>query len=97
MPHAAYWNAAICCPWPGCGYRIALVDFQLELGGNPTFYAQVMLKWGRQSGYGLIGRCPGCQQHVLFTATDKQAVNDPNSLGLPMLPDDWHQHAFIAG
>jgi hypothetical protein len=95
MPHAAYLNARIWCPWPGCGFRIELIDFQLELQGNPAFYAQVMMEWGRLPGYGLIGRCPGCRQHVLYSAREKQPIDDPSTAGLPVLPDDWHLNAVI--
>jgi hypothetical protein len=96
MPHAGYLGQSLFCPWPGCGYRIELIDFQLELKGNPTFYAQVMLEWGRRPDYGLVGRCPGCRQYVRFGATDKQPIPDPNATGLPVLPDDWHLNAFLA-
>jgi hypothetical protein len=65
-----------------------MIDFQLELKGNQAFYAQVMTHWGRLSGYGLIGRCPGCQRYVLFGVNDKQTVDDPGRTGLPMLADD---------
>ncbi len=94
MPHAAYRNANVWCPWPGCGYRIELIDFQLELGGNPPFYSQVMINWGLP-GYGLIGQCPGCRQYVLFRPSDKQPFDNPNMSTLPLLPDDWPQHAFV--
>lgn len=96
MPHAVYLGVSILCPWPGCGHRIELIDFQLELKGAPTFYAQVMLDWGRRPGYGLVGRCPGCQQYVVFGVSDKHRIDDPGAAGLPMLPNDWHLHAFIA-
>ena len=55
-----------------------------------------MKEWGVRSGYGLIGRCPGCRKYVLFGVTEKQPVDDPNTVGLPVLPDDWHLIALIA-
>jgi len=56
----------------------------------------VMLNWGRQSGFGLVGKCPSCRRYVLFGVDTKQAVDDPNATGCPVLPDDWHQSAFVA-
>jgi hypothetical protein len=45
---------------------------------------------------GIVGRCPGCGQYVLFTQTDKQQVgDDPLASGLAVLPDDWYQNAYI--
>jgi hypothetical protein len=96
MPHVVYFDPYHLCPWAGCGYRIEMIDFQLENRKNPALYAGVIAAWGRQPGYGLIGRCPGCGRYVLFSATGKQAVADPAALGLIVLPDDWHQNAFIA-
>jgi hypothetical protein len=95
MPHVVYLAASIVCPWPGCNYLIELIDFQLEKMGDPAFYARVMLDWGQHPDYGLIGRCPGCKQYVRFGASDKQPVNDPTTIVLPLLPDDWHLHAHI--
>ncbi|MBI3412051.1 MAG: hypothetical protein HY040_27285 [Planctomycetes bacterium] len=83
------------CPWPGCGFRIELLDFQLELMAESALYAQAMAEWGRDD-FGLIGRCPGCRQFVLYGTQDKKLVEDPASLSLPILPDDWHLHAYIA-
>jgi hypothetical protein len=95
MPHVVYAALAILCPWPNCGFRIALVDFRLELGSDKSFYAQVMQAWGIKSGYGLIARCPGCHQYVRFGVNEKQMELDPSQSGLPVLPDDWHQFAII--
>ncbi len=96
MPHVVYLIPSIACPWPGCGFQIELVDFQLEKMGDPALYARVMSAWGPQAGFGVVARCPGCGQYVLFSASDKQAVADPHATGLPVLPDDWHLKAYIA-
>jgi hypothetical protein len=95
MPHVIYLAANVLCPWPGCGYRVAMVDFQLELMSDPSFYTRAMKEWGRDADYGLIGRCPGCRQYVLFASDKKVAVTDPQATGLLVLPDDWHQNAII--
>jgi hypothetical protein len=93
MPHAVYRGDFILCPWPGCNLRMELIDFQLELG-DPALYALVVGHWGIQTDYGLVGRCPGCDHFVRYGLVDKRAV-DPAATSLPILPDDWHQHAYI--
>lgn len=95
MPHVAYPAANVLCPWPGCEFQIALVDFQVELRGDPALYARVMVAWGHQPGFGLVAACPGCGRYVCFGPTDKLQVSDPNATGLPVLPDDWHHNAII--
>ena len=92
MPHIIYHGVHITCPWPGCGYRIAGIDFQLE-HYDPAFHNQALAAWWQ--GSGLVGRCPGCGQFVLFGINDKQTVTDPNTGGFVVLPDDWHQKAYI--
>jgi hypothetical protein len=96
MPHVVYLAGAILCPWLGCGYRIELVDFQLELAGDTAFYAKVLAEWGQRSDFGLVGRCPGCGHFVLFGLKEKKPIDDPSSSGLPVLPDNWHLSAYIA-
>ena len=95
MPHAVYDDANVLCPWPGCGYLIALVDFQLERLNRPDLYNRVMLGWGRRDGFGVIAPCPGCRRHVLFTDMGKVALEHPDQHDLPRLPDDWHERAVI--
>jgi hypothetical protein len=90
-----YLAASLLCPWPGCGYRIELIDFQLEKMVDSTLYARVMSFWGIDPEFGLIGRCPGCGEFVLFGIAAKRCVQDPAGTGLPVLPDDWHQRAYI--
>ena len=92
MPHIVYHGPWILCPWPGCGFKIAGIDFQLETG-DPNQYAAYLAAWWQ--GAGLVGRCPGCQQYVLFTVNDKTCVADPVSAGLSVLPDDWFKKAYI--
>jgi hypothetical protein len=72
-----------------------MVDFRIELTGNAALYASVMLKWRTDPAFGLVGRCPSCGGYVLFTPDEKRAVADPQAQTLPVLPDDWHQHAII--
>ena len=91
-PHIIYHGNHISCPWPGCGYQIAGVDFQLE-NYDQAFHNQALAAWWQ--GPGLVGRCPGCGQFVLFGFIDKQALADPIARGFVVLPDDWHQKAYI--
>ena len=72
-----------------------MVDFQLELAGDQAFYARVMADWGQRADFGLVGRCPGCKQLVLFGLNEKKKIDYADSLGFPILPDDWHVHAYI--
>ncbi len=94
MPHGIYEDPYIVCPWSGCEYRITGVDFHIERMNQPAFYNQAITAWWY--GPGLAARCPGCGQYVLFSVGKKQAVADPASGGLTVLPDDWHQRAFLS-
>lgn len=96
MPHVVYLPASVLCPWSGCGYRIEFLDFQLERMADPAFYKSVLMEWGRRPGFGVVGRCPGCKQYVLFGLTDKQPIQDPTQTAYPVLPDDWYLNAYIA-
>ncbi|TMQ34488.1 MAG: hypothetical protein E6K70_07360 [Planctomycetota bacterium] len=93
MPHIIYHGAQQLCPWPGCGFRIAGVDFQLEKVNDPARCNQWLAAWWQ--GSGLVGRCPGCGQYVLFSMQCKQAVSDPSTAGSALLPDDWYQNAYL--
>jgi hypothetical protein len=95
MPHVVYLAAHSFRPWPGCAYRIELIDFQLEKMNDPSLYARVMGAWGVHPDFGLVARCPGCQRFVLFGISAKQPVDDPAATNVPVLPDDWHQTAYI--
>jgi hypothetical protein len=92
MPHIIYHGSHALCPWPGCGYRIAGIDFQLEQQ-DQAFYNRALAAWWQ--GAGLVGKCPGCGQYVLFGMNDKQGVQDPTAAGHVVLPDDWPQRAYI--
>ena len=46
MPHIVYLAAALLCQWPGCAFRIELIDIQLELMIDTAFYTQAMAEWG---------------------------------------------------
>jgi hypothetical protein len=93
MPHIIYHDLQVECPWAGCGFRIAGIDFQLEKLNDPARYAQLLAAWWQ--GSGLVGKCPGCGRHVLFGMTGKQTVPDPAAAGTALLPDDWYQNAYI--
>src|SRR5882724_115945 len=62
MPHGVYQEPYLVCPWPGCGFRIAAVDFQIEKTGDPGLYKNVIAAWWQ--GPGVVGRCPGCGKYV---------------------------------
>jgi hypothetical protein len=93
MPHGVYEDPYIVCPWGGCGYRIAAVDFHIEKMGDPELYGKVISAWWQ--GPGIVGRCPGCGRYVLFSMSTKQPVDDPSVFGFTVLPADWHQYAYI--
>lgn len=93
MPHVAYPLAFVQCPWTGCGFRIAMVDFRLELGDDRALYTRVVLTWQAQPDYGIVARCPGCQKYVWFGKGSKRAISEPLPMGLDILPDDWHLRA----
>lgn len=93
MPHILFRAPHHGCPWPGCDYTIAGIDFQLELLGDEQAYQQWMHAWWK--GPGLVGRCPGCGRHVLFTMEQKLAVEDSRQYEGAILPDDWDQHAYL--
>lgn len=90
MPHVTYTINPL-CPWPGCGFSIKAIDFQVE--NLPARNQEFLAAW---YSVGIVGRCPGCGQYVLFTQTDKQQVlDDPILAGKAVLPDDWYQNAYI--
>ena len=73
MPHIIYHPPWDVCPWPGCGFKIAGVDFQLETADSAN-YSSLLAAWWQ--GSGLVGRCPGCDQYVLFGFNDKRCVTE---------------------
>jgi hypothetical protein len=93
MPHGVYLSPFIVCPWTGCGFRFSARDYQIEKSADPALYSRVLSAWWQ--GPGVVGRCPGCANFVLFNMTHKQTVTDPATQGMTLLPDDWHQQAYI--
>ncbi len=95
MPHILYRSPFIVCPCDGCDREIAGIDFQLELLGDEELHTRLMKAWWKRSG--LIGRCPGCSNHVLFTMQDKQIVEVTDIDTSALLPDNWYEVAYILG
>ena len=93
-PEVAYQGAHVFCPWPACSYQIARIRFERTEYDNVARYIHLLAAW--KKGPGVAGRCPGCGRYVLYSVTDKQAVQDPVSAGLTVLPDDWHQKVYLA-
>lgn len=90
MPHVTYSNHPL-CPWLNCGFKIKAVDFQVE--NLAARNQELLAAW---YSVGIVGRCPGCGNYVMFTRTQKQQVaDDPVTAGMAVLPDDWHQNAYI--
>jgi hypothetical protein len=88
-----YHGAAAVCPWQGCGQVIGGVLFRLEQMGEGALYARYMDSWW--NGPGLIGKCPRCQQLVLFGLVNKQAVSDPAATSAAVLPETWARTAHL--
>ena len=81
------------CPWPGCDARIAAIKFQLEkMGSNENLESLLMAWW---SGAGLVGKCPGCSNPVLFFHAGKMAISGLAPTTSADLPDNWVQVAHI--
>jgi len=95
MPHVSFVAAFLLCPWPGCGFKIGLIDFRLEDRQDPPYYKRILAAWYLQPEFGLVARCPGCRQYVWFGKDGKRTVSDPPSADLEVLPDDWHTIATI--
>jgi hypothetical protein len=91
--HVVYQEKHQLCPWPGCGLRIAGINFRLEKMGDRARQAEWLAAWW--TGPGLAARCPGCGRYVLLGIDGKQIVPDPTAPGLVALPDDWNQTAYI--
>jgi hypothetical protein len=82
-----YQTSHLFCPWPGCGCKIAGIDFQLDKMGDPQLTDRLQTAWWQ--GPGLVGRCPKCGQYVLFGMAEKISVSDPSALESARLPEDW--------
>ena len=81
------------CPWPGCIAHIAGINFQLEKMGDRACANRLLSAWWQ--GSGLIGKCPECGRHVLFGLREKQRIPDATLFEDSLLPDTWHQVAYI--
>src|SRR5438876_4538002 len=93
MPHIIYHHPFQLCPWPGCGFRIAAIDFRIEKIDDPNHKKELLAAWWQ--GPGFIGRCPGCGKYVLYSMDGKQSISDAAVQGYKMLPEDWYQSAFL--
>ena len=91
--HVVYHEEHCACPWAGCEYHIAGINFRLELQGNAAAQAIWLTAWW--TGPGLVARCPACGHYVLFGLEEKRAVHDISGWGTAVLPDDWHQKAHV--
>lgn len=92
-PQVIYHDEFVICPWTGCDYRIAAVDFRIEKLNDPALYKQVMAAWWQ--GPGIVARCPGCDNYVIFSVTEKRCAEQADIEQVTVLPDDWHQQAHI--
>jgi len=92
--HVVYHDKDQPCPWSECDAQISGINFQLEKMGDDAFFHERLLSaWWR--GAGLVGRCPRCGQFVLFGLQGKQKVADISAWEDALLPDDWHQKAYL--
>src|SRR5437868_13070238 len=91
--HVVYQEEQVSCPWAGCDYGIAGINFRLELQGDGPTVAQWLAAWW--IGSGLVARCPACGRHVLFSLHAKKAADHTVVATTPVLPDDWHEKAHV--
>ena len=71
------------------------IDFKLGPHGDPEGIDQPLVhSWWQ--GIGFAGRCPRCRGWIRFTTLSKEAIEDPETVGLPRLPDDWQTLARLA-
>src|SRR5258708_4188173 len=91
MPHVRFED--LHCPWPGCGFAIWFVDFRLEFS-DALLYQRGVTAW--QQGAGLVGRCPGCAQTVMFSHSGKICVREDDIPAAAVsLPDNWFEQAIL--
>jgi hypothetical protein len=69
------------------------VDFQIEKNRDSEFYSRAIAAWWQ--GSGIVGRCPSCENPVLFSLDRKEQVLDSAMSGYVVLPDGWHHSAYI--
>lgn len=89
-PQVVYHGAHQFCPW-GCGLRIDGINFQLENWVSKEEHARWLASWW--TGPGLVGRCPRCNQLVLYSVLEKRkAAPETNA---PIMPGDWFQRGHV--
>jgi hypothetical protein len=93
LPPQVVYPSMQLCPWPGCGYRIAAIRFNLEHLVAPERYDDALFAWWQ--GPGLVARCPGCDQYVLFGVQEKRAIAAADLRDFFVLPDDWYETAYL--
>jgi len=81
------------CPWPDCDYQIAGITFNLDAMAKAAELESWLRAWWL--GPGLVGRCPGCGNLVLFDIQWKEMVTEEDPVVGPQLPDDWHTKARL--
>ncbi len=91
--HVVYHGPHQVCPWAGCGYRIAAIGFQLNQMGNPDQVEQWLKAWWQ--GPGLVARCPGCHQYVLFGVQEKRSIAATDLRDFFVLPDHWDATTYL--
>jgi hypothetical protein len=80
------------CPLAGCHQRLAAIDFKLEDQGKAVDDALLRAWW---TDVGFAGRCRGCGGWVHFTVRGKRAIAEQEARQLPLLADDWADHALL--
>src|SRR5262249_43090332 len=93
-PQVVYLPDQHCCPWPGCDYRIVGIHYRLDALGSPEECARWLAAWWQ--GPGLVARCPGCGNLVLFDVQAKPQVSEEDLRNVEVLPDWWAQTARLA-
>jgi hypothetical protein len=81
------------CPWTNCDYGIAGIHFQLERMAEADAKERLLAAWWK--GQGLVGKCPSCNQYVLYGLREKRTIVDPTSMAESLMPDNWNQLAHV--
>ena len=91
-PQVVYQPPFQVCPTPGCNQRIDGIHFQMEKWVQGADLDRFLKAWWCESG--LVGRCPGCGNYILFGLTSKIMVSNPNREDV-VLPDNWAEKAHL--
>jgi hypothetical protein len=92
-PHVHYHDPE--CLHPGCTHKMAWIDFQLELYGDPEhIYEPLVRAWWE--GTGFAGRCPRCNGWIRFRTLRIDALTEDEARQLPQLPEKWYTVAQFA-